>query len=132
MFEYPLSDNSIPSSSSVSRTYVNLVNCFKISNLIILSHPLQEVSEPGECLNSPRLIIPPHHFPPFCVQPVRQLNLVNCLKTSHLIILSHPLLSSVIRYVNFVNCFRMSNLIILSHPLQGVRQLGQLFLRCLI
>ena len=39
-FEYLSSDHPIPSSSSVSSLYVNLVNCLNISHLIIPSHPL--------------------------------------------------------------------------------------------
>ena len=38
------SDHSIPS-STVSRKYVNLVNCFKTYHLIIPLHPFQDVCE---------------------------------------------------------------------------------------
>ena len=41
LFEYSSSDHPLPSTSSVSRTYVNYVNCFMASNLIILFHRLQ-------------------------------------------------------------------------------------------
>ena len=37
LYEYISSDHPIPSRSSVSRTCVNLINCFEISHLIILS-----------------------------------------------------------------------------------------------
>ena len=51
LFEYPTSDHLIPSSSSVSRMYVNLLNCLNTPHLIIPSHlsiRFQIVRESGQ------------------------------------------------------------------------------------
>ena len=109
--------------------YVNLVNCLNTSNLIILSHPLQPVSELGQLLECFFNLTILSHLPQF----VRELgHLSDCL--SNLINLSHPpkhvreldqlseclsyliILSYLSRmYVNLVDCLNTSNLIILSH-----------------
>ena len=46
LFESPPSDRLIPSSSSVSRKYVNFINWFKASDYLILFIHLQHVREP--------------------------------------------------------------------------------------
>ena len=60
----------------------------------------------------------------------KYVNLVNCFKTSYLIIPSSSSISSL--YVNLVNCLKISHLIIPSHPLKGVREPGQLFIWVLL
>ena len=85
-----ISDYVIPASSSVSRMYMNLVNCLKTSYLIIPSHSL---------------------YP--------YVNLISCFKTFHS--------SQDVREQLTVNLGQFSHLIILSHLLQDVRKLGRLF-----
>ena len=88
------SDHPMPSSSSVSRRYY--INCFKIS----FYHPIPSaLSVSSSCVN-----------------------LVNCLKISHLIIPSHPVYPSSAcssaMYVNLVNCLNVSHLIIVGELCQ--------------
>ena len=130
------------SSLLVSRKYVNLVNCFKTYDLIILFIRLQNVCELGQLFQD---LSSDHHDPLhpspgsmwtwsiFLIRPLiwsssspissGYVNLVNCFKTSHL-----SSSSPVSRlYVNLVNCFKTSHLIILFACLQEVRELCQMF-----
>ena len=130
------------SSLLVSRKYVNLVNCFKTYDLIILFIRLQNVCELGQLFQD---LSSDHHDPLhpspgsmwtwsiFLLRPLiwsssspisrGYVNLVNCFKTSHL-----SSSSPVSRlYVNLVNCFKTSHLIILFACLQEVRELCQMF-----
>ena len=106
-FLWDLSSNyPIPSTSSVSRKYVNLANCFKISHLINPSHPLHP-------------------------SPVRTWTWLIVFKMiSHRIIPSHPLHPSPGRTWTWSIVLR--SLIWLSNPIlfirfQEVRKLGQWF-----
>ena len=81
------SDHPIPSSSSVSSQYVNLLNCFKISYLIIPSHSLH--LSPASTWTSSIALRYLIWSVFICLQLVREL--AQLLKISHLIIPSHPL-----------------------------------------
>lgn len=78
------------SNPDLPRMYVNLANCFKTTNLIIQSQPLQNVRELGELLEYPSSDHPSH---PSSVSRL-YVNLVNCLNTPHLIIPFHPIYPS--------------------------------------
>ena len=105
-FEY-LSDHHIPSSSSVSSSYVNLVNCLNTSHLISTSHSihLQDVREFGQLFKASHLII---LF--ICLQGVRELGQLFEYFSSEHPVPSSSSVSSV--YVNLVNCLKTSRLII--------------------
>ena len=98
--EYPTSDyHPIPSSSSVSRLYVNTLNCLNTPQLTILSH----LSSPVyvnliSYYKTSDLIWSSHPHP--LQPPVRELNQ---LFLRPLIWLSHPHLSR--KYVNLINYF---------------------------
>ena len=114
LFEYLSSDHTIPSSSSVSRKYVNLVNCLDISHLIIPSHPLHPSLESMWTLS---IVWISHPIPSSSSVSREYVNLVNCLNISHLIIPSHPLHLSPGSTWTWANCLDISHLIIPSYPL---------------
>jgi hypothetical protein len=135
LFEYPSSDHPIASSSSVFRTYVNLVNCLKMSNLIILFHPPHPSSERKSTWSIFWIPLIWSSYPP-SLASTSTWSIDFTYPSS-----DHPFFSSSSvsrKYVDLVNCFKMSNLIILSHHLppwlrlQPVREPGQLFLKWLI
>ena len=110
---------------------MNLVNCFKISYLIIPSHPLHP--SPA-CTWTWSIVLRSliwSSIPSSSSVSRMYVNLVNCFKISYLIIPSHPLHPSPDRTWTWSNVLR--SLIWSSHPilfirLQGVRELRQLFL----
>ena len=150
------SDHPIPSSSSISREYVTLVNCFKVSHRIIPFHPLhpspdrmwtwsiflrsliwsshpilfirlQNVCDLGQLFKISHLIIPSHPLHP---SPGSTWTWSYCIKVSYLIIPSHPLHPSPDRMWTWSIVLR--SLIWSSHPilfirLQNVCELGQMF-----
>ena len=119
------------SSSSVSRKYVNFINCMKNSHLITPSLYLH--SSPGRTWNWPivrRTLVSSSHPIPFSSSVSRKyVDLVNCLKTSYLIfpfltlqgsmwtwsiVFKTPHLIILSRmYANFVKCLKTPHLIIL-------------------
>ena len=138
VFEYLTSDHPIPSSSSVTRMYVKLVNYLNTFHLI-LSHPLHP--SPGSMWTWSIVWIPviwsSRLFCFVCLQFVRELSqLFEYLSSDHPIPPFHPSPGSMWTwsivwipviwssypivisrmYVNLVNCLNTSHLI-LSHPL---------------
>jgi hypothetical protein len=110
----PSSDHTIPSSSPVSRVYVNLVNYLNTLQLIILSHFLHP------CLQSVRELdrqfdysSSDHPTPPSSSVSRKYVNFVSFLRC--LIRSSNPIVSRM--YVNLFNYSNTSHLIVLSHPL---------------
>ena len=90
-----ISDYVIPASSSISRMYVNLVNCLKTSYLIIPSHSLY----------------PSRLY-------VNLINCFKCLKTSSLIIVLHCLYLSPARKCTWSIVWRP---LWWSHPILSIR-----------
>ena len=153
MFEYPSSDHTIPSSSSVPRMYVNLINCSSTTHLTIVSLlfiGLQIVSELGwlsEDLSSDHPITFPLSVSREYAWSIVQRSLVwsshshplhsssECTWTwSHVIIpliwLSYPICTIRIQAVReLFNCLSTTYLTILSLLFvrhQEVRELGHM------
>ena len=116
MFEYPLSDHPIPSSSSVTvyRAYVNILNCLNPPQLIILYHLLHP--SPGcrwtcsiVCLSSD------YPIPSSCSVSRKYVNYSNCFKTSNLIP-SSPDCEGMWTWSNYLNSHHLINLSHRLHP----------------
>ena len=113
LFEYPTYDFPIPSSSSISRLYVNMLNCLSSPHLIILSHPFHPT--PGRTWTCSIVWIPPSSDHPISPVSRAYVNLINCLNIRSY---DYPIPSSqsISRaYVNFSNFFNSSDH--LSHPI---------------
>ena len=107
------SDHPIPSSSSVSRQYVNLVNCSNTCHLIP-SHPLHPSPAGMWIWLIVSLISSSHH--PLYLSPGSTWTWFKLIDLRPVTCLSHPL--HVFReYVKLVNWLNISHLIIPSHPL---------------
>ena len=121
-------DHPILPSLSVSRVYMNLLNCLNTPLLIIQPHPLQGNVRELELGQFKLFEYTFFDFPFIRPQGVRQLDqLFKYRSSDHPII---PLASSFVSslYVNMLNCLSTPNLIISSHPLQytvTVRELGR-------
>jgi hypothetical protein len=105
---------------------VKLDNCFKTSHLIIPFHPFQDVREFDQSFKY--YPSSDHPIPSSSSVSRKYVISVNYYK-SHLIILYYyTILSSLRMYVNLpvVNCFKTSHLIITFHLLQNVSEIGQL------
>ena len=117
-FKLVILSNLLPPSVSSQYVIFNLLNCVLILILVIWSsYPSLFVSRLYVnlviCLNTPHLIILSHLRPP---SPA-------CTSTwsivyPHLMMLSHTLPFISRKYVDLVDCFKTSNLIILHHPLR--------------
>ena len=114
--------------------YVNLVNWFMISHLIIPSHPLHPFPESTWSWSMFYDLSSDYLFPSSISIFSPYVNLANCFKISHLI--SHTILFIRLQIVrNLVNCFRISHLIIPYLPFHlspGCTWTGSIDLRSLI
>ena len=125
------SNHPIPSSSSVSSSYVNSLNCLNISHLIILSLPLHLYPESTWTWSIVLEYFSSHQpFSSSSSVSREYVNLINCLNIAVLIILSlplHPSQESTWTWtIVWIPLFWSSRPILLIR-FQNVRDLRQLF-----